>query len=228
MKKKLLIFVALIVSVLSLSACGKTKINIADYVIEERNQLFTGQDSLYSATLSSGLREENYSLDGIVGNMIDFAVVTFMRLDSNPLANDTYRYNVTINEQNYTGTLEKSPYDNSYAIDLGVAVPADASVNVQITFTGYAFNQDLENTSVNFAVDKTTALNIANQTLEEEIKNITSDKNNKIEVVMKILKDYSNSELKTYYWYVGIIATNGETLGVLIDANTGNIIAKKV
>ena len=45
---------------------------------------------------------------------------------------------------------------------------------------------------------------------------------------MKILKDHSDSELKTYYWYIGVVATNGETLGILIDANSGEIIAKNV
>ena len=46
--------------------------------------------------------------------------------------------------------------------------------------------------------------------------------------VMKILKDYSTEDLKNYYWYVGVVSTNGETLGILIDANSGDIIAKKV
>ena len=45
---------------------------------------------------------------------------------------------------------------------------------------------------------------------------------------MKILKDSSNAEINHYYWYVGVISTNGETLGILIDTNTGEIIAKKV
>ena len=64
--------------------------------------------------------------------------------------------------------------------------------------------------------------------IQEELNNITSDKNNKIEVVVKNLKDYSNSEVKNYYWYVGVISTNGDTLGILIDASTGDVIAKKV
>ena len=61
----------------------------------------------------------------------------------------------------------------------------------------------------------------------EEIENILKDKNVKIEVVMKIMKDYSQVDLKNYYWYVGAISTNGDTLGILIDANDGEIIAKK-
>lgn len=228
MKRKILVFMMLAVSIFSLSACGNSKINLADCVIEERNTLFTACDDNYSVSLSSGLREKDYNFDGIINEKIDFAILTLTRNDSLPMAKDNYTYVVTINNDSKTGFLEKSETDNSYSIDLGVKVQESDSVNVQISFTGYTFNQDLENTSSSFSVDTTTALDIANKELKEELKNITSDKNVKIEAVMKILKDYSSEEIKNYYWYVGVISTNGDTLGILIDANTGNIIAKKV
>ncbi len=46
---------------------------------------------------------------------------------------------------------------------------------------------------------------------------------------MKIIKDYStdDADVTRYYWYVGVVSTNGETFGVLIDANSGEIIATK-
>lgn len=228
MKKKFLTFLLIIASVFSLSACGKSNINLNDYLIEERNTLFTAQDEIYTVTLSSGLREENYALDGIVNNKIDFALLTISRNNANPLSNDTYTYTVTVNDQTYTGDMEKSATDNSYSADLLINIPADATVNAQIDFTGYTFNKQLENTSNSFAVDKNKALEIATNELKTELENMLADKNNKIEVVMKLLKDFSNSEIKAYYWYVGTISTNGETLGILIDANTGDIIAKKV
>ena len=64
--------------------------------------------------------------------------------------------------------------------------------------------------------------------LKADIKNVLANKNVNIEVVMKVLKDHSNQDLKNYYWYIGVVATTGETFGILIDANNGNIIAKKV
>lgn len=228
MKKKLLIFMMFVVSIFSMSACGKaSKLNLADYLIEERINLFTASDNLYSVTLSSGKRESNYNLDGIVNDKVDFSILTITRNDNSPLANDKYSYITTIDGNNYTGFLEKSEVDNSYSIDLGAYVNRDSKINVQISFTGYSFKQDLTNTSSEFSVDGTTAIGIANKELNDTVKEITSDKNVKIEVIMKVLRDYSN-ELKNYYWYVGVISTNGDTLGVLIDANSGDIIAKKV
>ena len=102
------------------------------------------------------------------------------------------------------------------------------TINAQISFTGYTFNKDLENTGSNFQVDCASAVKVAEKELKDDIQNLLSDKNVKIEVVTKIMKDYSSQELKNYYWYVGVVSTNGDTMGILIDANTGEIIAKKV
>lgn len=228
MKKKIIAFLLLLVGVVGLSACGQSNIDINDYLIEERQNLYTAQDNMYNVTFSTGMREEDYNFDGIVGNMIEFGVVTFSRLDSEPMANDSYTYIVKIGEESYTGFLEKTSNENSYSADIQANAPSDATINIQITFTGYSFNEELACISKDFSVDNTTAIEIANKELKDDLKNITSDKNNKIEAICKILKDYSNSEIKSYYYYIGVLSTNGDTLGILIDANSGEIIAKKV
>lgn len=207
--------------------CGKSKINLSDYLIEQRENLFTASDDLYSVSFSTGTRETDYNFDGVINAKMPFGVLTLTRNENLPLANDTYTYIVTINEQTYTGFLEKGN-NNSYSADLEVNTVGDETINVQISFTGYTFKQDLTNTSSSFQVDSATALNIAQNELNEHLENLLSDKNVKIEVIMKLMKDYSSEELKNYYWYIGIISTNGDTLGILIDANTGDIIAKKV
>lgn len=227
-KKKILIITLLALLIIPLTACGKTKkLNINDYVIEKREGLYTACDELYCVSLSTGTRESNYNFDGIVNEMVPFGVLTITRADSLPLANDTYSYLVSINDQTYSGFLKKAS-ENSYSADLEVKPETDAVINVQISFTGYTFNKDLENTSSLFQVDSDSALKLAQEQLIENIEDILSDKNVKIEVVMKTMRDYSNHELKNYYWYVGVISTNGDTLGILLDANSGEIIAKKV
>ena len=226
-KKKFLVIAILGLCVFGFVACGKSKINLNDYLIEQRENLFTASDDLYSVSFSTGSRESDYNFDGVVNELVPFGVLTLTRNENLPLANDTYTYVVTINEQTFTGFLEKTN-NNSYSADLEVNTIGDEAINVQISFTGYTFNQDLSNTSSSFNVDSNTALNIAQKELNDDVENLLKDNNVKIEVVMKLMKDYSSEELKNYYWYVGIISTNGDTLGILVDANSGDIIAKKV
>ena len=227
MKKKILIIAMFMLCLFGFAGCGKSKINLSDYLIEQRENLFTANDDLYSVSFSTGTREIDYNFDGIINEKVPFGVLTLTRNENLPLANDTYTYIVTINEQTYTGFLEKGN-NNSYSADLEVNTIGDETINVQISFTGYTFNKDLENTSAGFQVDSSTALNIAQKELSENLENLIKDKNVKIEVVMKLMKDYSSEELKNYYWYVGIISTTGETMGILIDANSGETIAKKI
>lgn len=228
MKRKIFIFALILASLFSLSACGKkSDATISDYLIEERNSLFVGSDSLYCVTLSSGKREKNYAFDGVINEKVDFAILTLSRLDNSPLSNDTYNYAVTIGENTYTGELVKSDVNNSYSADLEIGISDADAITTQVSFAGYTFNQNLENLTSQFAIKKDDALRIANENLSNQIKNQISA-NTQVEVVMKILKDYSASDCKNFYWYVGSISTDGDTLGVLINANSGEVVAKKV
>lgn len=227
MKKKLFILLLAICS-LCLTACGNKELNLNDYLIEERQNLYIAQDDVYTVSFSSGLREENYNFDGIKNNMTEFGIVTISRLDSAPMGQLDYNYTVKIDDQTYTGTLAKSEVENSYAADIQVKASENATINVQIVFGSYSFNKEMVNTSSNFEVDCNKAIEIANQALKKDIKQLTSDKNNKIEAVMKIVKDTSSSNPSNYYWYVGVVSTNGEILGVLVDSSNGQIIAKKI
>jgi len=227
MKKNFLIMLLLTITLFGLTACKNNEINLQNYIIEDRQNLFTANDELYTITLTTGLREIDYCFDGIVGEKTNFAILSLVRNDNKTLSNDNYSYTIAINEETETGFLQKSEVDNSYCIDLEKEIPSTATINVQISFTGYSINKDLTNISNSFNVDNKTALSIANDQLKSNAENMLKTNSN-IEVVTKLLKDNSVSELNNYYWYVGVISTNGETMGILIDANSGEILAKKV
>ena len=134
---------------------------------------------------------------------------------------------MTIDGTEYTGTLVNDEVENSYSIDLGVNANPTSQIDVSIAFTGYTFTQSLTNVSSEFAVDSSTALKIANKELQSQLNNIVNN-DNKVEVVMKIVRDYASEDVSNYYWYVGAVTENGEALGVLIDTTTGEVLAKKV
>ena len=82
MKKKILAVGLLGLGLVGLSACGKqTNVSLNDCVIEQRENLFIASDSLYQVSYTGGMREQNYSFDGVKDEMVPFGIVTFSRLD---------------------------------------------------------------------------------------------------------------------------------------------------
>ncbi|MBO5910227.1 MAG: hypothetical protein J6Q15_01820 [Clostridia bacterium] len=226
-----------ILCVLSIAVCGilfvgcgngkKNETNFNNHLIEVRNNLFAGEDQIYYATVCTGEREKDYALDGVVNELIPFGIVTLARHDNELLRQDRYQFTLIVNGENITGVLEKSPYDNTYLADIEQVIADDAEIKLELVVDGSNFSQQLINVSSNFDVDKDSAISIACEELNDNIKHLSDEKNNFSEAFIKILKDYSG-ESNRYYWYVGIISPEGKTSGVLIDAMSGNIISKKV
>lgn len=229
MKKFLCVLSAIVCGVLMVG-CGsseKAKADFNSHLIEVRNNLFVGEGDNYYASLCTGQREQDYALDGVVNELTPFGIVTLGRLDNERLNNDSYPFTLVVDGENIVGSLEKSPYDNTYSADIEREIPEEATVVLQVVVDGTNFDQSLENISSTFTVSKDSALNIACETLTESIENMSDEQGNSSEAFIKILKDYSG-ESNRYYWYVGIISPEGKTSGVLIDTMSGEVISKKL
>lgn len=228
MKKKILCMFVLAFALFGLGACKSKDIDINNYLIEERLNLFVASDETYLVTFSSGRREQNYDLDGKKNDLVDFGVITLSQLDHNkPSITGECNFTLVIDDRVIDGKLLESSQDNTYSVDIGERAENNSIITIQLEFNGTTFSKKLENVTDNFNVDKDAAIKIANSELQEELQNFKKD-NKEFEAVMKIVKDYSSEETQEYYWYVGVISTNGETIGILIDANSGDVIAKKV
>lgn len=210
--------------------CGnsekKTANYIGNHIIESRNNFYLGQDDNYYATFCSGEREEPYDLDGVVNEKVSFGIITLSRHDNTKLANDEYIFTITINGESLSGTLTKSPYDNTYSADIEKSVDDNAEISLDVNINGTAFTQNLYNESKNFKVSQQKAIEIAAKELADSLKNMSGD-NKTAEAVVKILKDYSG-ETNRYFWYVGLVGFDGKTAGVLIDAQTGELVSVKL
>ena len=227
--KKVLIILSIVLCGIMFVGCGSSKneTNFNNHLIEVRNNLFAGQDEILFATICTGQREQDYALDGVVNELVPFGIVTVARLDNEMLNKDEYDFTLTVNGENISGVLEKSPYDNTYSADIEQTIPNDAEISLSMIVDGVNFNQNLANVSSTFTVSKDQAIDIACDQLKNSIKGLSKEQGEYSEAFIKILKDYSG-ESNRYYWYVGIISPEGQTSGILIDAMSGNIISKKV
>lgn len=229
--KKFLCVCALILVGVGFVGCGGKKEQalktLNDNVVETRNNIYVGADENFYATFTSGERENPYSLDGVINEMVAFGIVTLGKNDNSKLNSDEYTFVITINGEEKTGTLEKSPFDNTYSADIGVNVDDNAEISLKVSADGNNFEQTLFNESKNFAITKERAIEIASETLTEQINNLEQETDQSSEVLIKILKDYSG-ETNRYFWYIGVISPDGDTAGVLIDTQTGEVVSKKV
>jgi len=229
--KKFLCLCALVLVGLGFVACDNKKEEalktLQDNVIETRNNIYVGADENFYAIFTSGEREEPYCLDGVINEMVPFGIISFSRNDNAKLNNEEYTFYITINGEEKTGTLEKSPFDNTYSADIGMNVDDNAEISLKISADGKDFEQTLFNENKNFAISKERAIEIASESLTEQINNLNSETEKSSEVLIKILKDYSG-ETNRFFWYVGVISPDGETAGVLIDSATGEVVSKKI
>lgn len=226
--KKFLCAISLGLVAIMLVGCGKEEKavdSINNHIIERRNNLFVGSDDDFYATFVSGEREDPYALDGVVGELVPFGIVTLSRNDNKELKSDEYNFVLTIGEEQKTGKLEKSPYDNTYSADIGTSVSDDAEIKLEVSVDGQKFEQVLFNESKNFKTGQEEAIQIAGRELANEINALLEDGG--VEAMIKILKDYSG-ETNRYFWYVGVVSNNGDAYGVLIDTMTGQVVSKKV
>ena len=228
--KKVLLILSLLMCAVAFVGCGsgkKAETNFNNHLIEVRNNLFVAEDDTYYAIVCTGQREQDYALDGVVNELVPFGIVTLARLDNEMLKLDEYPFTLVVNGENITGSLEKSPYDNTYSADIEQVIADDAEISLQLVVDGNNFSQTLSNISSSFGVSKDRAISIACDELKDSVKGLSKEKGNYSEAFVKILKDYSG-ESNRYYWYIGIISPEGKTSGVLIDSTSGDIISKKI
>ena len=161
--RKILCFIAIILSGIMLVGCGNVKqdkVNLVSHFIEIRKNLFVGEDANYYVTLCTGQREQDYALDGTVNKLIPFGIVTIARFDNKILNQDSYQFTLVVNGENLTGLLEKSPYDNTYSADIEQAIADDAQIMLQLVIDGANFSKELTNISSTFSINKDNLVSI--------------------------------------------------------------------
>jgi len=190
-------------------------------ISELRQNYFVDSDDLNNVCVSTGTREDPYLLDGIHNEMIDFGIIV---LKTSLLGISEPYCTLTINEVDYTGVMERNPYDNTYVMDVGQFIPSDAvlSVKIQVQDTEYSFTPTI--ISEDWEIDATKATEIGFANLEQVIKNLVSGTQFLGECYVKIVSDPSN-QLEMFYWYVSVLDRQGNTHAVVIDSSSGTILS---
>ncbi|MBR4270094.1 MAG: hypothetical protein IKQ31_00215 [Clostridia bacterium] len=211
--KDYLIFSLIIVLLLGGCAGLENRENITEVCFVYWN----GANEVVDVCVSSGKREDPYIQDGQVGNLVDYTLICVT-----PLTNKILDSNCTafIDGKEYCIELQKSPYQNTYACDLGISTDKKAKINIKLSFNGESQTINLENLSDSFEIDYREAIKIFyTQFLDVKVSKEGG------ELYCKVIASPLHSNLR--FWYVRLLYESGEDRVCVIDPQTGKVLAHK-
>ncbi|MDE6411420.1 MAG: hypothetical protein K2L02_02660 [Clostridia bacterium] len=195
-----------------LSAC-KSKPDYFSYVSELRSDLFTASEEEFSLTVACISREYPYNSDGIKAPLSDIVEIT--------LEGDADEYSVYIlGEEHMGGEMSFRNTRGDFYFSQGVKSFPEGSVTLRVEWEDtsreiVATSVKTENTlSPEEALD--CALNNEKATLERMSQSGSFEG----EFYVRLLRRDKN------YYYVGIVDTNGKMISLLLDSESGELLAR--
>ena len=185
--------------------------NISDL----RTNFFIGENDVFFAELSSGLREEQFFYDGISTSKVECAVLSIGFF--NPNYSNAIEVNVEIDGQTQKIILQHSPFEELFMVDLGKRIDDNAKVSV-------IYNDkktELKCVSKDWQIEYNKALEIGIKNFQAELESLYFNGKLNAECYLKIIYE---REFDKTYWYFGIIDRAGEKYNILIDVNDGRVV----
>ena len=230
MKKFLIITLAVILGTTGIMALVQpTNLALAQKNISEvRYNLFRGSNDALSATLMTGEREEDYILNGIAENLMDFGIITVLFKESTSTLLGSPTYKLTVGDEFYEGELEKSPFDASYVADIEHRVSDDAQVYLLVEWDTLYETLKLDAISPDWQLNWENALEVAMENISDtNFEELIDGGKLRAEVHIKIISD-PQGVTNQHYWYISIYGQNGSVIEMVIDPTTSEVVSKRV
>ena len=219
--KKLITIIAiitLVISAASLFAC-KTKIDYFSYVSDLRKDVFVGENDMFGVTVWAGARENPYASDGIRNETsLNLTIKVVCKKETGDKITATVAYD----ENEYTRDLSFHPVKSAMATSFDVKVLPEKQLTVKLDYGEESCTLTLDSALAEGTVSYTEALEKAAEHCADYVKRHTEKGNLKAEISVRLLAENGNN-----YYYVGFTATDGEKKAVLIDGETGSVLAEK-
>ncbi len=215
MKKPISAFLLILSMLPALTACGGY--DYSAHISEAKSDLFCAETDEFTVTVSCVSREYPYVADGITCPMNSVMEVSLV--PAKPQICDYEVY--LLGETTWGGETCFRTYAGDYFYSESVRKFPEGSVTVQIKWE----DETRELTATSVKNEKTLSVNeileYAIKAEKETVKQMTRDGNFLGEFYIRLLRRNIN------YYYVGITDLNGTTVSLLLDSETGEVLAKR-
>lgn len=198
----------------ALAACGGEDYSLR--VSELKSDIFLAETEEFSITLSCVSREHPYLSDGVVAERSDYIEIS--------LVSEIGAQDFSVYAEYGTKVGGDASFRNvrgDYFFSQGVDVFPQSSVNITVTWGEET--RELTATSVKNAKTITAdeALSYAVKAEKETIDRMTGNAGFTGEFRVRLLRRDKN------YYYVGIVSKEGSELSLLLDAESGEVLARR-
>ena len=203
-----------VLSLTALSACGK-KTNPLAYVSELRSNLFIAQNETLSLSVYAVEKEYPYAADGVARK-----TSPRVELYLSGLSGDTpCSVQFTVNGETYGGDLS---YDNATAkFTYSRTLDCSKAENLPVTVAYGDSTYELNALSVRTAATVTPEKALANARRAEAERFKALERKNGFAGELRVRLIYETAP----FYYVGLIDRDGKEFSMLLDGETGKILA---
>ncbi|MBO4412961.1 MAG: hypothetical protein J5779_03000 [Clostridia bacterium] len=220
MKKFSLIFIlAVFIFALFLVGCGSANNNVSTNLSDVRCGVFDGKNDDLIATFVYGQREQNYAQDGTASPLTDFGIITVNLLKKYDKTQIPFTLKTL--DETYSGTLEKSPYNQQYLTDIEKQIK-DGTLTLVLSLENEEIEIELNKKSDDFEIDFNQALKIGEDALKDEILNNNSKR---MEFQLKLISQ-NEIEFGKYFWQFIVITEDGNKHFVTFSTSNPEILVK--
>ncbi len=217
MKKRLIPFLLVIALLPVLAACGGNY-DYTVHISEAKSDIFRAETEEFTVTVSCVSREYPFGLDGIACPKSDIVEISLIPAEK---LSDEYTVELDMGTGKIGGEMS---YRNAFAdYYLSESVDAFPDKTVSVTVSWGEETREITATSVKNenTLSVEDALGCAIEAENERIERMTSGGSFCGEFHVRLLRRDKN------YYYVGIIDRDGETLSLLLDSETGEVLARR-
>lgn len=216
--KKTFLLVVTSICLAILSSCASS-VSLSMYVSQRRTGVFNGEKDGYTVTVYAEERETPFITDGYVGEMKNYLII---RLEKKGEALNNASVFISYDDVLVDSSFTYNPLNGKYTVEEQVArLPISKTLKVEITDGENKVEIPLDSAVLDDVIDVNKALKHVQNYDKETVNNLFKKGEPGVEIRVRLLC----SDGRNYY-YVGF-ANAKKTVAYLVDAVTGNVLAKK-
>jgi len=204
------------------AACTPSMERLGHLVSELRENIFVGESDNFRVSIITGFREDPFLMDGRVGELRDFTLITLTPKSETSEGN--YTFVTTVDGVQFRGAFLPHPFSNTLSAEINVRAGQNEIPLTVINAAGVEESLFAKSVLTEQMIGVEKALEIAENKLRYSLEVFKVNGVLQAEIYIRIMPNPIDNS-GGYHWYVAFIGQNQTIFAVLIDPISMQVVA---